>query len=55
MGLFTAIIAYRSGKRRARRHAQDEYDDLADEAEEECDHCGYRREQHHDDGRCPTY
>lgn len=55
MGLFTSFLAYRAGKSRARRKADEEVDELLDFAEQQCDNCGHRRSQHSDDGRCPTY
>ena len=60
MGLFTAFIAYRHGRKKAERRARRELDDLRDEldgSESVCDECGYRLEQHSDDDPplCPSY
>ena len=51
MGLFTAWVAYRAGRRRQQRqHEESAYED-----DEICENCGHRRAQHSDEGRCPTY
>ena len=46
MGLFTAYLAYRYGKRRAAKRARDE---SFDDEYEICDNCGFERRFHADD------
>jgi hypothetical protein len=55
MGLLKLAIAYRAGKRRARRAAARDLEQLLDEANEVCVNCGYTRAQHDDAGSCPSY
>jgi len=71
MGLFGAYLAYRHGKKKARRAADRDMHDLErrladiesregsgdDDDDEICDSCGHRRAQHSDDDPplCPSY
>ena len=55
MGLFTAFLAYRSGRRSSNRDHEEERERLIEWAEEISDNCGYRRMQHDDEGLCPRY
>lgn len=57
MGLFGAYVVFRAGVKRGHRKAAIS-DDLArvpDALLDVCDHCGYYRMRHDDDGRCPRY
>lgn len=69
MGLFGAYLIYRHGRKKARRAARREIDELQDRLEEleaevdssddelVCDLCGHRLAQHSDDEPplCPNY
>lgn len=58
MGLLGAYVWYRHGKKKAQRRARrerEELEDLLDEADDVCEHCGYTRAQHSDEGYCPRY
>ena len=58
MGLFGAYLIYRHGRKKARRAARREIDELQDRLDElVCDLCGLRLAPHSDDDPplCPNY
>lgn len=57
MGIFATYAVYKAGQRKGRRQVDTSAEQLLEELSETCDHCGFMRMQHSQDGRatCPTY